>query len=172
MPISYVEDIASEYYRLKGYLIFRSIKYQVPRTETGKKASGWKDIDILALNEIETLAIECKSFTGLKKAEDMAEELLENFKYAEKFYIQKTPLVKDKKIRKILVVDWAVKRVDNILKTKGIEIYHLNDLMKDFLAVLKTKLKTARVGKEDHPMTRTLIFLLNGGFLKDNLEEI
>ena len=171
MAISYVEDIASEYYRLKGYLVSRSIKYQVPRAEAGKKASGWKDIDILALNEREALVIECKSFTGVKKAEDMAKELLTNFRYAEKYYVEKHPLFKNKDIRKILVVDFAVKKVDDILKKNDIEVYHLDALMKDFLTFLKTKLKDAKVGKEDHPMTRTLIFLLNWGFLK-NLEEI
>lgn len=166
MAISYVEDIASEYYRLKGYLVSKDVHYQVPKAVSGKTAEGWKDIDVLALNEKEVLLVECKGFTGTMKADEMYKKLLNDFKSAEEYYVKKSALLSDKKIKKILVVDYSTPKLDNMLVKGNIEIFHLNDLMKDFLRILKTRITTLRMGKEEHPMTRTLLFLLAWGFLK------
>lgn len=172
MAISYVEDIASEYYRIKGYLISRDVHYQVPKEISKKRVSGWKDIDILALNEKEALIIECKGFTGTTKASEMYKKLLDGFRSAEEYYVKNMPLFKDKKIRKVLVVDYSTKKLDDMLSKANIEIYRLENLMKDFLKILKPRLDKCRMGKEEHPMTRTLLFLVKKGFLKERLEEI
>jgi len=162
MPISYVEDITAEFYRLKGYFILKDFAYQVPKEITGKKVKGWKDIDVLALSESEVLIIECKAFTGYKKSDEMIKMLMEDFQYAES-EIKKLPLVKNKRLRKVLVVDYSVKKVEKELQSKGIEIFLLENLMKDFIVTLKERIKSGC--KEEHPMTRTLVFLIQRGFI-------
>lgn len=166
MTISYVEDITSEFYRLKGYFISKDIPYQIPKKVSGKKVSGWKDIDVLAINDKEVLIIECKAFLGYEKSDKVTQDLLQRFKYAEKAVKNNIQLAKNKRIRKILVVDSSIKKVENELKKKGITVHSLEDIMKEFLDILRKRLKTGRVGKEQHPITRTLIFLLECGFLK------
>jgi len=65
--LSWVEHVVEEYYKMKGYMISRRVKYKTPKPNG--KMSNWKDIDILAVNEDEVLVVECKSFLGVLRGE-------------------------------------------------------------------------------------------------------
>jgi len=49
MPKSYVDEIVIRYLMKEGYLISQSIWFPLPKEKTGKKVSGWSDIDIFAV---------------------------------------------------------------------------------------------------------------------------
>ena len=68
MPLSYVEEVATRYF-MKKYLVNQNIWFYRSKEETGKRVSGWSDIDLFALKPEECLVIQCKSFLGTKKAE-------------------------------------------------------------------------------------------------------
>jgi Nuclease-related domain len=44
------EEIVKQYLELKGYFVMTDTKYLKPKEETGKKSSGWGDVDILAIH--------------------------------------------------------------------------------------------------------------------------
>ncbi len=163
MVVSYVEEIVSEYYRLKGYFISKDWKYRVPKEVTGKKVSGWKDIDVLAITDKEVLIIECKAFTGYRSSRETTKKLSEDFKQAERA-IKNARLVGNKSIKKILVVDSSIKKVERNLKKRGIEVYLLEELMRNFLKLLR-KVTTM----QEHPMTRTLKYLVEHEFIQKSM---
>jgi len=73
MAISYVEDLAARYYMKKGYLVSQNIQFRLPKE--GKKVTGWSDIDVFALAPGEAIIVNCKSFLGTKRAEEIASDL-------------------------------------------------------------------------------------------------
>jgi len=168
MAISYVEDIVSEFYEEQGYFVGRDVQYQVPKEESGKKVSGWKDIDVLAINENDVLIIECKAFTGNMTADKMAKKLSSDYASAEKSVKEKyKSLIENKQIKKIFVVDYTPAEELKIeLDKKGVKVYLLNELMKDFLKLLHKKYPNGKTGGSKR-LTRTLIYLLHSEFFKD-----
>ncbi|MHA1713433.1 MAG: hypothetical protein ACTSW4_05280 [Candidatus Ranarchaeia archaeon] len=165
MVISYVEDIVSEFYRLQGYLITRDRAYKPDTPRQGKKQTGWKDIDVLAYNEDEVLIIECKSFTGDRSSDKMVDSLLKSFEDAQQ-EVKTIPLLQEKPIRRLLVVDYPILKTNDRLKEQGVEIHLLKDIMTDFIRKLEGRIKDNRLGREHHPTTRLILFLLQNGFIK------
>jgi len=167
MPISYVEEIASEYYRLKGYFIQRDYTYRKQTKNVGKP-TGWKDIDIIAINDKEVLVIECKSQVREKnKARHIINSMLSACKE-----VSKMPIVKKRGlgIKKILVVDksgyyYSVKKHLQTIEGAGFKIIDLIDLAKDIIKILNER---TTLGKEENTATRTIKALIDWNLI--NLE--
>lgn len=86
MPTSYVDEIIVRYLMKKSYLISQGIWFQMPKEKTGKKVSGWSDIDILAVKPNESpLIIQCKSFLGTGSYDKVVRDVIEWFKNAMNF---------------------------------------------------------------------------------------
>lgn len=162
MAISFVEDIVQEYYRLKDYIVLRGVKYRA-----GK---NWSDVDIVAIKGDELRIVECKGgFATQRGAKKDASKFMLNFKNSLKFLQRKYPELKDKKEKFVFIADNEVKELNKILVQEGVEVIMLSELMLDFLNLLNErygKNKGNLVGKEDNPLTRTLIFLIRSEFIK------
>ncbi len=166
MPKSYVEEVAIRYLKKKGYLVLEGIWFKLKKEKTGKKVSGWSDIDIFAVKcGAPPLIIQCKSFSGTKKWEDVVEKVVKWFEFAEG-YLKDSPYkdwVKGKEYKKVFIVDVSVKKIDKKLKEKGIEVWYYKDILKKLLVELKeeqSKLDRGRIGKEEDVLLRILSDML------------
>lgn len=161
-----MEELALAYYMKKGYLVSRGVRFQYPKKKTGKSVAGWSDIDILALALGEVLIIQCKSFLGTEKSKEVARKITDHFTYAFEFLNtseQYKPWLHGTRIRKILVVDYTVRETEKRLKDKDIEILYLANIVREMLQILKSK----KGGKEDNILIRTLKFMIESGFIKE-----
>ena len=149
MSLSYVEDLAAAYYSFKGYIVSTNIRFQIPKSVSRKKISGWSDIDVLAIKSSgEVLIIQCKSFTGTGKSEEITDGLLRWFKNASHFLKNSDVYkgwLKGANVRNVLVVDFNVLKTEEALKKRGVEVILVKDMLKDILQEFKNKTG----GKED-----------------------
>lgn len=172
MTLGYVEDLTAKYFMKQGYLVNQNVWFQVPKKLSGKGVAGWSDIDIFALAPGESLIIQCKSFIGTEKAEIISQKIIKWFEYVIDF-LQKDDMyrhwIQGTKMRKILVVDWTVKKAETILKANGIEILYYEDLLKKLIRLLKKGEK--RKGKEDDPTLRMLCAMIDKGIINKEILE-
>jgi len=164
MPKSYVDEIVVRYLMREGYLISQGIWFSLAREKTGKKVSGWSDIDIFAVKPDEPpLIIQCKSFSGTEKSEKIVERIINWFNIAEDF-LKATDYKKwapKGEYKKVFVVDASVKKTEKSLKNNNIEVWDYKDVLKKLLKKLKdaqekiTKEKgQGRIGKEEDVLLR------------------
>ena len=163
MPISYVDEVVTRYLMKDGYVITKGIWFSLPREKTGKKVSGWSDIDIFAVKPNKpSLIVQCKSFLGTESSEKIVRKILIWFEYAinflknDKFYkgwLSNNP-------QKILVVDHSVIKTEEKLKKYGIDIWHYEDKLKELLRHLKEKdddyKEKGQRGKEEDTLLRII----------------
>jgi len=170
MPISYVEELASEYYRLSGYFTQRDYHYRREIIKEGK-GRGWRDIDILAVNANEVLIIECKAQV---RESGLPKKIIEDMKHATK-EISKINLLKGKTIRKILVYDSVRSVGKQVIEVKkaGIDVVDLQDIVKKMLIILNIRKSenNENLGKEENVATRTLLAMLDWDLIKSDLTE-
>jgi hypothetical protein len=174
MPISYVDEVVAKYLIKKGFLIRQGIWFQLEKEKTGKKVSGWTDIDILAVKPDEPpLIIQCKSFPGTGKSDFVAEQIRTWFFHAESFLKRSEYRNWAKEVRKIFVVDYSIKSLEDKLKEGGIEIWHYKDILAELLEILKKEIKTrqsqkgkAIIGREEDTLLRVLSDLIIKEILK------
>jgi len=98
------------------------IWFPLAKEKTGKKVSGWSDIDIFAVKPGEPpLIIQCKSFSGTEKSAKIVEKVISWFNNAVEFlkesdYKKWAP---NESYKKIFVVDASVKKTEEELKKKN-----------------------------------------------------
>jgi len=161
VPISYVDEVVVRYLMKKGYLVSQGIWFQISKAKTGKKVSGWSDIDIFAVKPNEALLIQCKSFIGTKKSPETVNDISTWFDNALSF-LKEDPRYKDwikNGPKKILVADYSVKITEKELKKYNIEVWRYEKILKDLLKELKNDAETrekGRTGKEEDTLLRIL----------------
>jgi hypothetical protein len=111
------------------------------------------------MNNKEAVIIESRPYTGHIEVADMTKSTIKDFIFAEKS-IKDIPMIKGKKIIKILVAEEPLEKVDDELKKNSINVYTLEDLMIDFLILLLKKHKGKRLESRAADMIRNLIFLI------------
>lgn len=162
MSLGYVEELAERYFSKKGYIVIPNIRFQLDKQKTAKKVAGWSDIDMLALNPKEILIVQCKSFLGTKKSEEISSEILKWYEYAE-HYINNEPCWKQwldgRETKWILIVDWSVKKAEDILKKKRVDVILYDDILIELLSRLSSK--DWRKGKEDDSIIRLLCAMID-----------
>jgi hypothetical protein len=173
MPKSYVDEIVIRYLMKEGYLISQGIWFQLPKEITRKKVSGWSDIDIFAVKPNEPpLVIQCKSFAGTEESKKFIENLSNWFKNAIEFL--KNSVYKDwvlnRNCRQVFVVDCSVKKTEEKLKEKGIEIWKYEDILKKLLEKLKEEQKRSQkkglIGKEEDVLLRIFSDMVRRNLIK------
>jgi len=164
--MSYVEHLAEEYLKKKGYLVTSRIRYQVPKGVSKKTVSGWHDVDLVAVNDKEALIIECRSYYREERVKDEAIKVKNNFTWANKYALKKMPLLRNKKKRWIYLADYLSPTLRNLLQKKGIEAVELKTWLIDFLKMLKKRYDATggKVGKEDIT-NRILLCLIQHGLI-------
>jgi len=176
MPTSYVDEIVIRYLMKEGYLVSQGIWFQLPKEKTGKKVSSWSDIDIFAVKPGKPpLIIQCKSFSGTKKSEEFVKKVLFWFESAENFlknsdYKKWAP---DGNYRKVFVVDISVKKTEEKLKKKGIEVWNYKDILDKLLKKLKEEQKELKrrgegiIGMEEDVLLRIFSDMIRRGLIKE-----
>ncbi|MBC8525443.1 MAG: hypothetical protein H8D22_01030 [Candidatus Cloacimonetes bacterium] len=162
MPLGYVEELASRYFEKKGYLVFPNIRFQLKKEWTHKKVAGWSDIDMIALSIKELIIVQCKSFIGTKKSDEISNDILNWFNYTELFLEEDAiwkKWLKGRRIKKYLIIDYTVKKAESILRKNEIMIFYYSDLLKELLKILKSG--EARKGKEDDAIIRLLCAMID-----------
>lgn len=172
-PLSYVDEIGVRYLMKKGYVVSQGIWFQIPRKKTGKKVSSWSDIDILAVKSTEPpLVVQCKSFIGTREAKESARRIIEWFDNAiyflkndqnhSKWLVGKVP-------KKVLLVDFTVKKAEELLKKHNIEIWHYKEILIGLLKELENDVKKrekGRIGMEEDVLLRILSDMIRRGIIK------
>jgi hypothetical protein len=173
MPKSYVDEIVIRYLMKEGYLISQGIWFPLPKEKTGKKVSGWSDIDIFAVKPNEpSLVIQCKSFLGTEKSTKIIENVINWFNNAIDFLKNSDykDWVLNENYRKVLVVDYSVKKTEEELKKHGIEIWKYEDILKKLLKKLKEEQerlqKKGRIGKEEDVLLRVFSDMVRRNLIK------
>ena len=166
MGLSYVEELAQRYFLKKGYIPIMNIRFRIDKDKHDKKVAGWSDIDILAINPSEVLIIQCKSFLGTKKAEEISEDILRWFDDALKYLEEDKNFSKwleGREVKKILIIDYTIKKAEDILKNKNIGIVYYEELLVELLKKLSND--EWKKGKEDDSIIRLLCALLEKGLV-------
>lgn len=160
MPQSYVDEIVVRYLMKRGYLILQGIWFPLKREKTGKKVSAWSDIDIFAVKPNEPLLIiQCKSFLGTAKSEEIVNKIVKWFEYAED-YLKNSTYNKwaiNGIFKKVLVVDWTVKQTEKELIKRNIEVWLYKDILKELLEMIQNEQKTMKkghIGKEEDTLLK------------------
>jgi hypothetical protein len=145
----------------------------LPKEKTGKKVSGWSDIDILAVKPNEpSLVIQYKSFLGTEKSTKFIENVINWFNNAIDFLKNSDykDWVLNENYRKELVVDYSVKKTEEELKKHGIEIWKYEDILKKLLKKLKEEQerlqKKGRIGKEEDVLLRVFSDMVRRNLIK------
>ena len=151
-------------------MVLPNIRFQLKREWTGKKVSGWSDIDMIALKFNELVIVQCKSFLGTEKAEVIANKIIKWFKYAELFLREnnKWKVWLDKrKIRRCLIVDHTVKKAEPILDRSRIEVLYYDKMLIELLRMLEEG--GVRKGKEDDAIIRLLCAMIDKDMLNPKI---
>ena len=146
MPKSYVDEIIVRYLMKEGYLISQGVWFSLPKEKTGKKVSGWSDIDIFAVRPDEPpLVIQCKSFSGTEKSTKIVERVTNWFNNAIEF-LENSDYKKwalNGEYRKIFVVDYSVKKNRRGAEKKWYRSLEIYGYIKKI--VEKTKKRTRKI---------------------------
>ena len=169
MGISWVEDLVSEYYKLKGYLVIENEDIVLPK-KSNRIVQAHSDIDILAIKENEIIHAECVLFWGPSKKDEpkWKAKLKDNLQKAEEKIKQN--LGNQIKIKNVLVVgykpnnpkeDGPWRRLEVFCSEEDIILIDLNDVIKKLIHNLKKKYPKSKgkVGKHNK-LISFLIYLL------------
>jgi len=172
---SWIEEIVARYYQKLGFFVIVNYSFFVPREESGKKVGGWSDIDVLAYNGRELHVVQCKSFLGMKKAKDAAKNVLRWFEVALK-HLEKDPKLRElakqsKVVKRVVLQTPQPKSAVEMLKSSGIEVVVLSDMIKELIEVVKKELEEykthgGRIGKETDVLLAFVREMVHSGIVK------
>lgn len=173
MPESFVDEIVIRYLMKEGYLVVKGIWFPLPKEKTGKKVSGWSDIDILAVKpNCPTLIVQCKSFSGIMKAEKFVKKIVTWYDNAIEF-LKKSPYkewIANRNYKKVFVVHSSVKKTEEELKKRGIEVWNFKEILRKLLKKLKEEQeefkKRGQVGKEEDALLKIFSIMIRKGLIK------
>jgi len=136
------ESLVEMYYQTKGYITSSNKWFWF--FEEGKKQRGYQDIDVLAIDENETLIITVT--TNLDDKINNINKLHEFFKRVREYLKnvqQYSWLMKDRKIRYVIAFAYGDRMARNIsqeLKEESIELLSSNEIirnLRDYISNLK-----------------------------------
>lgn len=156
---SWIEEIVARRYQKLGFFVIMDYKFFVPREISGKKVGGWSDIDVLAYNGEELHVVQCKQFLGMKKAENVARDILRWFEIAVNHIegdAKIRELARHSRIVKRVVIQFPhPKRAVEMLRSHGVEVVLLREVIKELIDLAKKEIEgyrkegRGRIGKED-----------------------
>lgn len=148
------------------------------KAETGwSKHSGYSDIDVLAIKPKEVLVIQAKTDVSVqqRKGEDViktAQRFAGWFDHAISAMRQSQMYgvwMKGSTVKKVLVADYYPKTGGflDALKGEDIIFWHLPDILKELIELLNKEVEErgGHYGKQNDPLLRILMRLINLGFL-------
>jgi len=155
---SWIEEVVARYYQKKGFFVIKNYLFYVSREESGKKAGGWSDIDVLAYKDHELHIVQCKPFLGQEKHEKVINDITRWFNLAEK-HVKEDPkighLASKSTIRRVLVLHTLQpKSAVNKIRERGIEVIALHKIIAELIKIIREEVRqyaregTGRIGKE------------------------
>ena len=180
MSANFVEELVTEYYKLRGYLVTSNYWFPVvterERSQRGKEqkysARSWSDMDVIAVGEKEVIIVQVKAIVNEKR---VVEKVKSFFVHATQFLESgKAPdqnssiswWMKGRKIKKVLVYEYySSPSYLNELKRSGIEVWHFNTYFDEIIEYISSKNGV----KEENPLMRMLHYLkANNKIITDN----
>ena len=157
---SWIEEIVARYYQKLGFFVIMDYKFFIPREVSGKKVGGWSDMDVLEYNGEKLHVVQCRLFLGMKKAENIVEDILLWFEIAVD-HVKDDPKIKDfikysRIIRRIVVQTPQPKKAIEMLRSQGIEVVQLKEVIKELIDFIKKEIEEyrregrGRIGTEDN----------------------
>ncbi len=169
MSGNYIEELISEYYKLRGYFVMNNYWFQFQserqRTVKGKiqkyLARSWTDIDVIAINSKELLLIQVK--TSINR-ENIIDGIKKFFKRVDAYL--ETGLARDnesdikwwtngRKIKKMVIFEHCANKYRLILEEAGIEAKNVSEFIDEIIEYVKDN----KGVKEDSPMIRFLHYI-------------
>ncbi|HPD58298.1 MAG TPA: hypothetical protein PKW17_13730 [Smithellaceae bacterium] len=181
MALNWVEEIVGQYYQAKGYLVVYDVDLPMPKTDS-RSVRGHSDIDVLAINNIEVVHVECQSWWGPGKASEQKElkRLKDRFEVAPDVIHAKYPFLYGRKIVNRFVTTGKPKRLgtngpwsrlQTFCSNNKITLVEVNTILWELVSLIRQKYpETDRVGKEPS-LTRFLLHLIHNGFINEATEQ-
>jgi len=165
------EEIVRKYFELQGYFVQADVLYLKPKERTGKKSSGYGDIDLIITNpKTGDRAIVGVSGWHTERitpsyAKDWAQRL---FGFAGRLALEKAAeVLGDKKFRKILVVsrlgtteNSRTRFVEEVRKLGIDQVIEFPTILQDLINTIETRINY------DSEVLQTLRLLKTYGFLR------
>lgn len=168
MPLSWIEDVVSEYYSKTNHLVFNNVTYF--DTTPGKKQPAWQEFDILTIKDGKATIISCKRGLTPKDYDKQARMLL----FHRKNLLEHQDLEKYRKLfseppELILFIEYPREEHVERIEKEGIRVKSLIDMLRDYMNLLKAELDKSNQneGKENNYATRLL-----KGLLKHEIIEV
>lgn len=172
MALNWVEDIVSQLYKLRGYIVLENEDLENPQGVGGRA-----EADIIAFNKNELVQVECKAYWGTGPENEEFQRLRQKFQLVQDQIFERYKLLKQyKSISKIFVVGgkadnprpngpWS--RLQAFCKKEKIELIEINTIIEDLIRKLRDKYprREGIVGKEEG-IARFLLHLIHNDFLK------
>lgn len=187
MTRNWLEEIVAELYRLKKYMVLTDVDMQMSKTK-GRKVRDHSDIDVLAIDDKGIIHAQCQSWWGShtkQEEENLLKKLKERYEESEKLIPKKFPLIEKSfgnKLsfkRKFITSGKPTKsrggpwdRSEKFCNENNIELIESSTILKELIEEIKQrypKIKgryPERIGKEESYVTRTIMDLYFGEFLK------
>jgi len=183
MGLNWVEEIVSQLYKVKGYMVIENEDLVMSKTEY-RSVQAHSDIDIIAIKDAEVLHVECQSWWGPEKDDEKDHRRLKDrFEGGRRHISEKYRfLVRDKPgvIKRVFVTSGKPKksrgngpwdRLQEFCKKNGIELVEINSIIEELVEELSKKYpKPTKVGREEG-ITRFLIHLIHNNFLKKAISQ-
>lgn len=154
MSANFIEELVTEYYKLRGYLVstnyWFSIVTERTRNQRGKEqtyfARSWSDIDVIAVGEKEIIIVQVKAIVNEK---DVVEGVKTFFQRADKFLKdgvapdQKESIawwLKGREIKRVLVYEYSSPpKYLELLKEAGIEVHSFTSYFNQIVEYIEKK---------------------------------
>jgi hypothetical protein len=177
MAVNWVEDIVSQLYKSRGYLVIEDQDLQMPIRDY-RRVRGHSDIDVLAIKDKELVHIECQSWWGPALADESKEfrRLKDRFDHTADvifdlyIFLNRSEMT----VKNVLVTSGKPKkrtgngpwdRLQKFCDNNEIQLVEINDIISELISELKKKYpKPNEVGKEAG-IARFLIHLAHNDFL-------
>jgi hypothetical protein len=182
MALNWLEELVSQYYRIRGYMVSENIPMKMDKSET-RTVQGHSDIDVLAINNDEIIHIECQTWWGPSYAEEPKhfDRLKSRFGKSKSFIFEKYQFLDEEKqkVKKIFVSGGKAKqyptgngpwdRLEQFCKQNNIELVEINTIVSHLLKEINLKYPPGgKIGKEEG-LLRLMIHLLHNGFINNNM---
>ncbi len=172
MALNWLEEVVSQYYKLRGYIVLENEDFPNPEGVAGRG-----EADIIAFKDGELVHVECMSFWGAMPKNKAFQQLNNKFERGQAHIFKKYNFLKKYgPIIKIFVAGGKANnpqpngpwyRLENFCRHNKIRLIEVNTIVEDLIRELRNKYPKHKrlVGKEEG-IARFLLHLIDNDFLK------
>ncbi len=171
MALNWLEEVVSQWYKLRGYIVIENEDFPTPKGKGGRA-----EADIIAFDKKELVQVECKTYWGTSSKEKELQQLRQKFQLVQEQIFDRYKFLKQyKSIKKTVVTGradnprpigpWS--RLQAFCKKEKIELIEINTIIEELIRELRHEYPKSKgiVGKKEG-IARFLIHLTHNHFLK------